>query len=72
LEAAEGAPLQSVEGFVRQVIGWREFVRGIYREFSDVQEATNFWGHQRQLADSWYSGTTGILPLDDTIRTAQA
>jgi deoxyribodipyrimidine photolyase-related protein len=45
LEAADDAPLQSVEGFVRQVIGWREFVRGIYREYSETQEAANFWGH---------------------------
>ena len=72
IEAAEVAPLQSVEGFVRQVIGWREFVRGIYRGYSETQETTNFFGHERKLADSWYSGTTGILPLDDTIRTAQA
>jgi deoxyribodipyrimidine photolyase-related protein len=72
LEAAEDAPLQSVEGFVRQVIGWREFVRGIYREYGDTQETANFWEHRRELADSWYDGTTGIPPLDDTIRTAQA
>jgi deoxyribodipyrimidine photolyase-related protein len=72
LEAADDAPLQSVEGFVRQVIGWREFVRGIYREFGEKQETANFWGHERELAGSWYDGTTGIPPLDDTIRTAQA
>ena len=35
-------PLQSLEGFIRQVIGWREFVRGVYREYSDRQEASNF------------------------------
>ena len=57
---------------MRQVIGWREFVRGIYREYSEMQEATNFWGHERELAESWYDGTTGILSLDDTIRTALA
>jgi deoxyribodipyrimidine photolyase-related protein len=72
LEAAEGVPLQSLEGFIRQVIGWREFVRGIYREFGETQEASNFWGHGRQLTDAWYDGTTGIPPLDDAIRTAQA
>jgi deoxyribodipyrimidine photolyase-related protein len=72
LEAAEDKPLQSIEGFVRQVIGWREFVRGIYREYGETQETSNFWGHQRELTGSWYEGTTGILPLDDTIRTAQA
>ncbi len=71
VQRAEGVPLQSVEGFVRQVIGWREFVRGIYREFSDKQEATNFWSHDRGLTDAWYRGNTGIVPLDDTIKTAQ-
>jgi len=71
LERGVNAPLQSVEGFVRQVIGWREFVRGVYREFSERQEDSNFWSHERGLTDAWYEGTTGIAPLDDTIRTAQ-
>jgi deoxyribodipyrimidine photolyase-related protein len=71
LEHAESMPMQSVEGFVRQVIGWREFVRGIYREFGEQQEQGNFWNHERELTDAWYDGQTGILPLDDTIRTAQ-
>ncbi len=71
LHRAAEVPLQSLEGFVRQVIGWREFVRGVYREFGEHQEQTNFWQHDRELTDAWYDGTTGILPLDDTIRTAQ-
>ena len=66
-----GVPLQSLEGFVRQVIGWREFVRGVYRTFGDQQDTCNFWSHDRELADAWYDGKTGITPLDDTIRTAQ-
>jgi len=65
-----GVELASLEGFIRQVIGWREFVRGIYRERSEVQERANFWGHERHLADSWYKGDTGIPPLDDAIRNA--
>ncbi|MDX1518039.1 MAG: cryptochrome/photolyase family protein [Woeseiaceae bacterium] len=64
-------PLQSIEGFVRQVIGWREFVRGVYRTFGDRQDECNFWSHERELTDAWYDGSTGIVPLDDTIRTAQ-
>ena len=68
---ADTMPLQSVEGFVRQVIGWREFVRGIYREFGERQAQSNFWNHERELTPAWYEGTTGILPLDDTIQTAQ-
>ena len=68
---ADDVPLQSLEGFVRQVIGWREFVRGVYRQFGETQDASNFWCHERELTNSWYDGTTGIPPLDDTIQTAQ-
>ncbi|MDX1499271.1 MAG: cryptochrome/photolyase family protein [Woeseiaceae bacterium] len=68
LEHEGNAPLQSIEGFVRQVIGWREFIRGIYREFGDEQEDKNFFGHERGLTKAWYTGDTGIPPLDDTIR----
>ncbi len=67
----DAAPIASVEGFVRQVIGWREFVRGIYREFSEQQENSNFWSHERELSGAWYDGTTGLPPLDDAIGTAQ-
>lgn len=67
---ARDLPLESIEGFVRQVIGWREFVRGIYRVFGDEQDSSNFWDHQRGLTDDWYRGTTGIPPLDDAIKTS--
>lgn len=66
----ENIPLNSVEGFLRQVLGWREFVRGIYQNFSDRQDESNFWGHQRELSDCWYSGETGIPPLDYCIKKA--
>jgi deoxyribodipyrimidine photolyase-related protein len=64
-------PLNSVEGFLRQIIGWREFIRGIYQNFSVQQDNSNFWNHQRKLKDCWYSATTGIEPLDDVIRKVQ-
>jgi deoxyribodipyrimidine photolyase-related protein len=63
-------PLNSVEGFVRQVMGWREFVRGIYQNYSDIEETKNFFGHQRKLTDHWYHGTTGLPPVDDAIKKA--
>lgn len=66
----EQVPLQSLEGFVRQIIGWREFVRGIHQGFSAEQHRTNFWQHERELAPSWYSGSTGIVPLDHAIEGA--
>ena len=68
--AAGDLPIESVEGFVRQVLGWREFVRGVYRLHGDEQESTNFWDHERELTDDWYRGTTGIVPLDDAIKTS--
>ena len=64
------APLNSIEGFVRQILGWREFVRGIYQLRGAKQKKSNFWGHQRKLSQSWYDGSTGLLPLDDCINTA--
>jgi deoxyribodipyrimidine photolyase-related protein len=64
-------PMQSLEGFIRQVTGWREFIRGIHREFSTVQSQSNFWRHHRQLTSSWYSGNTGLPPLDKAICEAQ-
>ena len=69
LTAAEkhGVPLNSLEGFIRQVIGWREFIRGVYQHFSEEQEVRNFWGHRRKLKACWYEGTTGMPPLDDVI-----
>ncbi len=63
-------PLASVEGFVRQVMGWREFVRGVYQNFSDVEETTNFFNHKRKLTHHWYDGTTGLPPVDDAIKKA--
>jgi deoxyribodipyrimidine photolyase-related protein len=64
-------PLQSIEGFLRQVIGWREFIRGIHQHFSHQQHHNNFWQHQRQVTDAWYTGDTGIEPLDVAIKEAQ-
>ncbi|MCI5064672.1 cryptochrome/photolyase family protein [bacterium] len=73
LEAAierEEVPLNSREGFLRQVLGWREFVRGIYQNYSEEQEKRNFWNHTRKLKSCWYDGTTEIPPVDDAIAKA--
>ncbi len=70
LEAGEkrDVPINALEGFVRQIIGWREFIRGTDRHFGQRQAESNFWDHHRKLAPCWYDGTTGLLPLDDAIR----
>jgi len=60
-------PLNSVEGFLRQIIGWREFIRGVYQNHSETQIQSNFFNFSNALSSSWYSGDTGIPPLDDAI-----
>ena len=61
-------PMNSLEGFIRQVIGWREYMRLVYRKFGTQQRTRNYWEHGRQLPSSFYDGTTGIEPVDRTIR----
>lgn len=61
-------PLGSLEGFIRQIIGWREFIRGIYQNYSEKQDSLNFWNHKNKLSPAWYNGDTSIPPLDETLR----
>jgi len=60
--------LASLEGFLRQIIGWREFIRATYEDIGVSMRTTNHWNHNRSIPDSFYDGTTGIDPIDDTIR----
>ena len=68
LEYAEDVPLNSLEGFIRQVIGWREYMRGVYIHYGSEQRTTNFWEHRHPLPDAFYDATTGIEPVDNVIR----
>ncbi len=70
LEYAEchDIPLNSLEGFIRQIIGWREFIRGLYETVGSQQRTTNYWQFKRPIPESFYNGTTGIVPVDTTIK----
>jgi deoxyribodipyrimidine photolyase-related protein len=68
LQRADRVPLNSLEGFVRQVIGWREYLRGVYRRYGRRQRTRNFWSHRRPMPAACYDGTTGIEPVDTVIR----
>ena len=65
-------PINSTEGFVRQIIGWREFIRGMYICKGRESRITNFWGFNRKIPKSFYEGTTGIPPIDQTIKKVLA
>ena len=62
--------MNSLEGYIRQVIGWREFMRGIYQSYSEEMEIKNFFKQNRKMKNSWYDGTTGLPPLDYAIKNA--
>jgi deoxyribodipyrimidine photolyase-related protein len=61
-------PLNSLEGFIRQIIGWREFVRLTYLTHGRRQRTRNFWGFDRDIPAAFYDGSTGIEPVDHVIR----
>ncbi len=69
--AAHTIPMNSLEGFIRQVIGWREFIRGLYHEIGTLQRKKNFFMHTYKMPKSLYTGTTGIFPIDCCIDKLQ-
>ena len=67
---SKGVRLNSLEGYIRQIIGWREFMRGIYQNFSKEMENGNFFKHNRKMKITFYDGSTGLDPLDHAIKNA--
>ena len=62
-------PINSTEGIIRQLIGWREFIRGVYEAKGSEERTRNFWNFSRPMPAAFYTATTGIEPVDDAIRT---
>ena len=56
--------LPSVEGFVRQIIGWREFMHGAYLEKGIQMRNSNFFNAKNPLPKSFYTAKTGLPPVD--------
>jgi deoxyribodipyrimidine photolyase-related protein len=65
---SDNIPMNSLEGFIRQVIGWREFMHGLYQHHGTTIRRGNFWDFTRPLPASFYDGSTGIPPIDRIIR----
>jgi len=61
------APLAAVEGFIRQILGWREYVRGVYwTQMPDYAEK-NFFGHDRPLPSWFWDGKTRMQCMSRAI-----
>ena len=65
------APIEAVEGFIRQILGWREYIRGIYwwegKDYGDE----NFFGNRRHLPDFYWTGETDMRCLSEAVRTTR-
>lgn len=64
------APIQSLEGFVRQILGWREYIRFVYMEKGEEMRSSNQLGNSKALDSGWYEGRLGVPPVDDAIKFA--
>ncbi len=61
-------PINSIEGFIRQIIGWREYMRLVYELHGTQMRKQNIWKHKNKLPLSFYTGETGLVPVDQTIQ----
>jgi deoxyribodipyrimidine photolyase-related protein len=64
-------PINSLEGFIRQIIGWREFIHQVYQRAGSRQRTRNYWGFNRPIPPAFYTGETGIHPIDSVIKKLQ-
>jgi deoxyribodipyrimidine photolyase-related protein len=60
--------LSQVEGFVRQIIGWREYMRGLYWAKMPAYKNTNFFAHERPLPDFFWTADTRMNCMQHAIR----
>jgi deoxyribodipyrimidine photolyase-related protein len=65
------APLPSVEGFIRQILGWREYVRGIYWMRMPAYAKTNFLNAKRPLPKFYWTGETDMRCLRESIQATR-
>lgn len=59
--------LSSIEGFIRQILGWREFVRGMYYLDMPKMALDNYYNHQGALPKWYWTGDTGMACMKDAI-----
>jgi deoxyribodipyrimidine photolyase-related protein len=57
--------IASVEGFIRQVIGWREYMRATYVTLGSKMRKSNVMNHKNKMADSLYSASSGLEIFDN-------
>jgi deoxyribodipyrimidine photolyase-related protein len=66
-ENREGIPIAAVEGFIRQILGWREYMRGVYWAKMPDYASLNYFGHSRKLPSWYWTGETKMQCLSQAI-----
>jgi len=61
--------IKNYEGFIRQIIGWREYMRFLYL-YRYKELLSNSFGNNKRLGKEWYSATTGLYIIDNEISKA--
>lgn len=66
-EQPDHAPLSAIEGFIRQILGWREYMRGIYWKHMPEYAEMNFFEHKKPLPHWFWTGKTKMKCLSHAI-----
>lgn len=61
-------PINSLEGFIRQILGWREYVRAVYVKIGEKQFESNYFENNYEIPKAFWNAQTGIEPIDNTIK----
>ena len=64
----QSLPLPAVEGFIRQILGWREYIRGYYWRHAKQLQQVNFFQHQQPLPKWFWTGNTKMACLNNCIQ----
>jgi deoxyribodipyrimidine photolyase-related protein len=68
LLATKEIPIESMEAIIRQIIGWREYMRAIYlKHWRYVDKPPNYWKSKRNLSPGWWTGKTSVSIIDNNI-----
>ncbi len=64
----ERVPLSTVEGFIRQILGWREYIRGVYLRKMPGYGEVNYFGHQNPLPSYYWTGETNLNCISTAVK----
>lgn len=67
LDNKKSIPIESFEGFIRQVIGWRNYVYTLYNLEGEKMKTSNQLKHNNKLNDKFWTGQTEMIPIDSII-----